>query len=133
MRSSTVQPAAGSSVAVVDDDPRLRTLLAMELEDLGVAASCFSSAIDLLTWEHLHELKLILLDLVMPEMDGLTCLLKLRQNCFRGMVVIVTANWESSRERDLLDAGADDCWIKTVALERLGPLVQQLGLAGLQG
>jgi CheY-like chemotaxis protein len=133
MSSLSSEPPASFSVAVVDDDPRLRQLLALELDDLGVSATCFSSAIELLNWEQLHELQLILLDLVMPEMDGLTCLIRLRQGCFTGKVVVVTANWESSREQDLLQAGADDCWNKTVALERLGPLVRQLRLPAPPG
>ena len=126
MNTPTATVQTSFNVAVVDDDPRLRQLLALELQDLGVSATCFSSAMALLNWEQLHELHLILLDLVMPEMDGLTCLVKLREDSFRGKVVVVTANWESSREQALLRAGADDCWNKTVALERLGPLVQQL-------
>jgi CheY-like chemotaxis protein len=133
MSSVSSEPPTTFSVAVVDDDPRLRQLLALELVDLGVSATCFSSAIELLNWEQLHDLQLILLDLVMPEMDGLTCLMKLRQHCFTGKVIVVTANWDSSREQDLLHAGADDCWNKTVALERLGPLVRQLGLPSLPG
>lgn len=127
---SCVTPAT-FCVAVVDDDPRLRQLLAYELDDLGVSFTCFSSAIELLNCKKLHEFKLILLDLVMPEMDGYSCLVKLRQGCFQGKVIIVTANWDSSREQDLRHAGVDDCWNKTVALERLGPLVQQLRLTSL--
>ncbi|MEB3360746.1 MAG: response regulator [Synechococcaceae cyanobacterium] len=126
MSTVTHQPPSAFSVAVVDDDPRLRQLLTLELEDLGISTTCFSSAMELLSWDHLHDLQLILLDLVMPEMDGLTCLIKLRQVCFTGKVVVITANWEVSREQDLMRAGADDCWNKTVALERLGPLVEQL-------
>lgn len=126
MNAPTPAALTPFNVAVVDDDPRLRQLLALELQDLGVSTFCFSSAVDLLNWEELHQLQLILLDLVMPEMDGLTCLIKLRQGSFSGKVVVVTANWEFSREHALLRAGADDCWNKTVALERLGPLVQQL-------
>lgn len=113
-------------VAVVDDDPRLRELLALELEDLGAAPTCFASAAALLGSEQLPLQHLVLLDLVMPEMDGLTCLRRLRQGAFAGKVVIVTANWEASREQDLIAAGADGCWNKTVALERLAPLLQIL-------
>jgi two-component system OmpR family response regulator len=131
--SVSSEPPAPFSVAVVDDDPRLRELLALELGDLGVSATCFSSAMELLNWEQLHDLQLILLDLMMPEMDGLTCLMKLRQDCFTGKVIVVTANWDSSRAQELLHAGADDCWNKTVALERLAPLVRLLGLASLSG
>lgn len=114
------------NVAVVDDDPRLRELLALELEDLGATPTCFPSAKDLLDCKDLHSLQLVLLDLVMPEMDGLTCLLELRQNSFQGRVVLVTANWESTKDYDLMEAGADDCWNKTVALERLAPLLERM-------
>ena len=126
MTLSAHQPAAAFLAAVVDDDPRVRRLLALELEDLGVSPTCFSSAIELLSWEKLHQLQLILLDLMMPEMDGLACLTKLRQGYFRGTVVMVTANWEESRAQALLSAGADACWNKTAALERLAPFIAQL-------
>ena len=126
MNTSPLPHQISVTAAVVDDDRRLRQLLALELEDLGVAVTCFPSAIELLDWGQLHQTQLILLDLVMPEMDGRSCLLKLRQRCFTGKIIVVTANWESSQEQDLLNAGADGCWNKTLALQQLGPFVDKL-------
>lgn len=60
----------GPHVAIVDDDPRIRKLLALELADLGCATSDFASAEELLNGLQGHGFDLILLDLVLPGLDG---------------------------------------------------------------
>ena len=65
-RVSTDQP----QVAVVDDDPRLRMLLQEELQDLGVVPLLCDNGLALLALLEKQSVDLILLDLMMPVMDG---------------------------------------------------------------
>ena len=91
-------------VAVVDDDVRIRTLLRLELEDLGAMVTCFRSAEDLLRDLDGEATDLVLLDVGLPEMDGISCLKRLRQQGFKARVVLMSGHWDpvdaSKRDRD---------------------------------
>ena len=57
-------------VAIVDDDPRLRKLIVEEMIDEGVNAFPCETGLKLLQLLERESVDLILLDLMMPEMDG---------------------------------------------------------------
>ena len=61
-------------VAFLDDDPRLRSLIAEELFDEGVQPLACSTGQELFDCLDVEKVDLILLDLMLPVMDGLTCL-----------------------------------------------------------
>lgn len=100
-------------VAVVDDDPRLRELLAAELEDAGCSVLRCADGRDLLAAAELEGIELVLLDLMMPELDGLSCLRSLRAGGFRGRVVMITALCDPAQRQLALAAGANDYRLKT--------------------
>jgi CheY-like chemotaxis protein len=58
------------SVAIVDDDVRIRTLLRLELEDLGALVICFGSAEEAIDGIRNNSVDLVLLDVSMPIMNG---------------------------------------------------------------
>ena len=103
-------------VAVVDDDPRLRELLADDLEDAGCTVLRCSGGAELLAAAELASVELVLLDLMMPEMDGLGCLTALRARGFAGRVVMITALCDPDQRRAVLEAGASDYRVKTELL-----------------
>ena len=114
-----------ASVAVVDDDPRLRSLLEEELQDLGVdPLLCDNGAalIELLANQHVD---LILLDLMMPVMDGFACLDVLRDQRYAGPIVVVTAHGDPSFRQRVLAAGACDYVLKPDLFEALPGLLQR--------
>ncbi|MEB3184066.1 MAG: response regulator [Cyanobacteriota bacterium] len=113
-------------VAVVDDDPRIRSLLQLELEDEGIEPLIFSSPLELLNAPQLAGVQLVLLDLMMPEMDGLSCLRRLRRDGFRGRVVIVSAMCDPGQRQELMAAGATAFVLKTNLFEALGELLSGL-------
>lgn len=99
-------------VAVVDDDPRIRALLEDELIDEGVTPVLCASGYEMLESIKKYDVKLILLDLMMPGMDGFQCLKELRAQAFQGVVVIVTALSDDSKRREALSEGASDYVVK---------------------
>jgi CheY-like chemotaxis protein len=106
----------GLRVAVVDDDPRLRTLLAEDLEDAGCQVWRCSGGAELLAAEQAAQraaLELVLLDLMMPDIDGLSCLKALRAEGFSGRVVMITALCDPAQRQAALAAGANDYWLST--------------------
>ena len=99
-------------VAVVDDDPRIRALLEDELIDEGVTPVLCASGYEMLESIKKYDVKLILLDLMMPGMDGFQCLKELRAQAFQGVVVIVTALSDDAKRREALSEGASDYVVK---------------------
>ena len=99
-------------VAVVDDDPRIRALLEDELIDEGVTPVLCASGHEMLESIKKHDIQLILLDLMMPGMDGFQCLKELRAQDFQGVVVIVTALSDDAKRREALSEGASDYVVK---------------------
>lgn len=118
--SATGQPL----VAVVDDDPRIRELLASELEELQAEVLRCGSGIELLEHQRLEQVQLVLLDWMMPELNGGQILQTLQQQGFAGRVVVVTALCDPEVQRQALAAGAEATLLKTEALERLSQLLR---------
>jgi twitching motility two-component system response regulator PilG len=73
-------PASNRTIMVVDDNPDLVDILRMMLESKGFNVRCASSGKEL--FAGLEELKpdLILLDIMMPQMDGLEVLTRLKED-----------------------------------------------------
>jgi DNA-binding response OmpR family regulator len=106
-------------VAVVDDDARIRDLLAAELEDLGAEVLRCRNGSDLLKAAELNDVQLVLLDWMMPGLNGEATLLELRTRQFRGRVVVVTALCDPQVRATAQAAGAAATLLKTEALEQL--------------
>ncbi|CAK6700386.1 response regulator [Synechococcus sp. CBW1107] len=114
-------------VAVVDDDPRIRELLATELEDLGAAVLRCREGSELLTQAELQQVELVLLDWMMPGLDGAGTLQALAESGFAGRVVVVTALCDPEVLQQAKAQGAVSTLLKTEALERLPALLRGTG------
>lgn len=66
-----------------------------------------------------EDYDVIVLDLMLPKMDGLTICRKLRENGIHTPILILTAKGELSDKVDGLDSGADDYLVKPFAFEEL--------------
>ena len=117
--------ATPAVVAVVDDDPRIRALLEDELIDEGVTPVLCASGYEMLESIKKYDVKLILLDLMMPGMDGFQCLKELRTQAFQGVVVIVTALSDDSKRRKALSEGASDYVLKPNLFSSLPGILDQ--------
>jgi len=106
-------------VLVAEDDRATRESLirALELEGYEVVAAPDGvTALDAVTRV---EPDAIVLDLMMPEVDGLTVCRRLRSRGDRTPIIILTARAETSDRVSGLDAGADDYLPKPFALDEL--------------
>ena len=125
----TCSQTEAASVAVVDDDPRLRSLLEEELQDLGVDPLLCDNGAALIELLSNQRVDLILLDLMMPVMDGFACLDALRDQHYAGPIVVVTAHGDPSFRRRVFAAGACDYILKPDLFEVL-PLLLKRHLPG---
>ena len=112
-------------VAVVDDDPRLRTLIAEELVDEGVTPLPCETGLSLLELLENESVDLIMLDLMMPGMDGVACLEEMRQRSIKIPVIVVTALNDEINRKSVHDLGAADYILKPDLFERLPELLDQ--------
>ncbi len=99
----------GGRILVVDDDEAARTMLAQYLSSLGLEVVEASDGQEALEAIRMEAPDAVLLDLLMPVMDGMTFLQKLRSNPLHtGLPVIVLTAKELSRheEKELADVAS---------------------------
>ena len=95
------------TVLICDDEPDIRSALRIYLTGEGYAvreAANGTEALDLLSREEIH---LVLMDIMMPGMDGMTATAKLRQHS-NVPVILITAKSEDTDKIAGLTLGADD-------------------------
>lgn len=98
----------------VDDDNTICDLEVYTLEQMGFAARGFSDGISMLNELESERPKLIILDIMLPEMDGIEILKKIRSNSkYKDIpVIMATAKGTEMDKIEGLNSGADDYLVK---------------------
>ena len=110
------------AVLIVDDDPVQRRLLEGMVQKFGyevVTAEGGDAAAALLTGPDGGGIDCVILDLVMPDLDGLGVLARLRRNAIAAPVIVQTAHGGIDNVVSAMRAGAVDFVVKPVSAERL--------------
>ncbi len=115
MGSTSMQTESRTQVLVVEDDPGIATQLMRCLSHGGYAADHVTTGQDALSW---GEPDVVLLDLLLPDMDGVEVCRRLRQRSSMA-IIVVTARGEEPDRVLALDAGADDYLVKPFGLAEL--------------
>ena len=108
-----------ASVLVAEDDPGVRTSLERALRHEKHEIISATDGVEALEQVAAHSLDLIVLDVMMPRMDGITVCQRLREKGDQTPILIITAKHEVSDRVVGLDAGADDYLVKPFALDEL--------------
>ena len=119
MSSALLTNFDGISVAIVDDDPRVRLVLEVALRDLNVSCLVFDNAFDLLRSFEKASPLCIFLDFILPQMTGLECVRSLRDQGYSRPVFMFSALYDPQLREQSLDAGADDFFLKSDFLRNL--------------
>lgn len=103
------------TVLIVDDDPKLLKMLQRTLvyENLNVLTA--NNGLEALPFVSAHSPDLIILDWMMPKMDGLSFIQKLRDEENQTMVLMLTARDAIENRVEGLESGADDYLVKPFA------------------
>ncbi len=115
-----------ASVLIVEDDPNVRTALERALTYEGydvVAAEDGGRGLEAVSQ---NPPDVIVLDVMMPFVDGLEMCRRLRARGDETPILMLTALGEVSDRVDGLDAGADDYLVKPFALEELLARIRSL-------
>jgi DNA-binding NtrC family response regulator len=110
------------TILIVDDDPVQRRLLeamAIRFGYTAITAEGGDAAAAVLTGAEASRIDCVILDLVMPDLDGLGVLAKMREAGLRIPVVVQTAHGGIDNVVSAMRAGAADFVVKPVGPERL--------------
>jgi CheY-like chemotaxis protein len=120
-------------ILVVDDDPTSRKLLRVTLETEGYVVRAVGDAeLALLTVREVVP-QLIVTDLYLPGMSGLTLIRRLQaEPSMRGIpiIVVTVADFDDELTRHALDAGAAVCYVKPIRPATFVRLVRAVVAAG---
>ncbi len=116
----------GAHLVVAEDDRAVRESVTRALELEGYVVTAVTEGIAALEAASRPDVDLLLLDLGMPNMDGLTVCRRLRSAGSRLPILVLTARTEVSDRVSGLDAGADDYLPKPFSLDELLARVRSL-------
>jgi DNA-binding response OmpR family regulator len=110
---------SGTRVLVVEDDRDIARLVELALEQRGFEVCCAHDGPSGLTAAKEFAPAAVILDIMLPKMDGVGVLKKLRGSGNRVPVIMLTARDTTPDKVHSLDLGADDYLTKPFDLEEL--------------
>lgn len=115
-----------TSILVVDDDPNSLDIVRTYLESRGYTVATASDGQEALAKLEEVQPAIVLLDVMMPVMDGLEVarIIKNHPDYRDVRVIMVTARSDFTDKHRGLRAGADDYVVKPINLEELGKRVE---------
>jgi signal transduction histidine kinase/ligand-binding sensor domain-containing protein/DNA-binding response OmpR family regulator len=121
-------PARDLRILVVEDNAVNQLVATAMIEQLGGRADVAANGLEALEAIRRQGYDLVLMDVQMPEMDGLTASRKIRELLPPGegpTIVALTAGAFEADRQSCLDAGMDDYLAKPIRLENLAALLRR--------
>ena len=105
-------------VLIVEDDPSIRNLISLTLKSHDYKYMMASAGREALMYASSHNPDILLLDLGLPDMDGVEVISRIRS--WSNMpIIVISARSEDEDKIEALDAGADDYLTKPFSVEEL--------------
>ena len=114
-----VPAAALMRILLVEDYRPLRVAIVESLKGVGYSVDSSATGDEGLWYAKNHSYDVILLDIMLPEVDGLTILRSLRKMGSSTPIIIISARDSLDHRIEGLDAGADDYLVKPFELKEL--------------
>ena len=99
-------PGQALRIAILDDDPSVRTAISRLVSASGMASGSFANCMELFNAIPAFDPDCIILDLYMPGLDGLEVLSHLRKTGLKTPVIMITAQDDPTLRATCLKAGA---------------------------
>jgi len=107
-----------TTILIVDDESKIRRLLSRSLEAEGFDVAVADSAMSASEYLKNGHCDLIILDYMMPEIDGMAFLAELRKKSSIP-VIMLSAREEIAKKTQALELGADDYVVKPFSIEEM--------------
>jgi two-component system copper resistance phosphate regulon response regulator CusR len=114
-------------VLVVDDSERVRKTLATGLHGRGFVAEAAEDGVAALALLNGLAYDVVVLDLMMPRMDGMELLRVLKGRLSKPRILVLSARDQVQDRVEALNLGADDYLVKPFSFEELVARIQALG------
>ncbi len=111
--------ATKSLISVIDDDESIRRTTTLLIESFGFRAAAFASAASFLKSDQLHDTSCLILDVRMPDMDGLELQSKMAAAGYGIPIIFITAYDDKGSRGRAMQAGAVAFLDKPFSDERL--------------
>jgi DNA-binding response OmpR family regulator len=118
---------------LVEDDTRIARVVERSLAEAGHRVDVVHDGTEGLTRAETGSYDVLVLDVMLPGMDGLAVARQLRRDRLRTPILMLTARDAVADRVNGLDAGADDYLTKPFALEELLARIRALGRRGADG
>ena len=106
-------------ILIVEDEYKISAYIKRAFEEQGYAVDAAYTGREALEWARSTQYDVIVLDILLPEMDGITVCRELRARNNRAPILMLTARDTVDDRVTGLDAGADDYLVKPFALKEL--------------
>lgn len=120
----STEGAKSERILVIDDEPLVRELLVQFLEMRGYAVQGAASGEECLALVERDPPDVILLDIIMPGLDGVEVIKALQPRGFAGGIIVLTGSQSEELLRTAWDLGIQEVLYKPVDLDRLLMAVQ---------
>lgn len=117
---------AGTRILVIEDDEAIAEFVQLELEHRGLRVRCAYDGPSGLEAVEKFDPSVVVLDIMLPGMDGVGVLKRLRQQGNKVPVIMLTARDTPADKVHSLDTGADDYLTKPFDTEELMARVRAL-------
>ncbi|MBR3838889.1 MAG: response regulator transcription factor [Clostridia bacterium] len=114
-------------ILIADDERDLNNIVSKNLKMQGHSVDSVFNGLDALEYIRAGDYDAVILDIMMPGMDGLTVLRTMRRENNLTAVLMLTAKDSISDRVTGLDSGANDYLIKPFSLEELSARIRVLG------
>lgn len=115
-------------ILIIDDSPTIRTSVEYTLKDMGYGMTHAENGVDALNkikelFSKGDEVALCIVDINMPQMDGITFIKKFRENDTFTPIIVLTTEAEEEKIQEGKKAGASGWMIKPFKAEQLQAVV----------
>jgi two-component system KDP operon response regulator KdpE len=116
--SSSSRPSDGPAILIVEDDDETRRALARDLSARGYRVDEAADGESAMRRWALHRPDVVLLDLGLPDVDGLQIVQRIRKEATTP-IVILSGRYEEREKVEALERGADDYVTKPFGVDEL--------------
>ncbi len=113
-------------ILVVDDEPEVVSVLIDYLSARGHAVFGITGGADVTSWVQKHNCDLLLLDVSLPDVNGLNKISEVLSRSPKTKVIVMSGLHEETWDETALRNGAFGCIQKPIELDKLQRLVDQI-------